>query len=79
MKTFSERIQMYSDCHGKFKVGRRIYERIARYFLFNLIPEELLYVKNTNSGRIPKKISICKQTTKNEFAKTFKPMEEFSL
>jgi hypothetical protein len=30
-------------------VGQRIYERIARNFLFNFIPKELLYVKNNSS------------------------------
>jgi hypothetical protein len=30
-------------------VGQRIYERIARNFLFNFIPKALLYVKNNSS------------------------------
>jgi hypothetical protein len=48
-KKLLQRIQMWYKYREKFKVGQRIYEMIASNFLLNLIPKELLYMKNNHS------------------------------
>jgi hypothetical protein len=35
---------------GKFRVGKRIYKRIASNFLLDFVPKESLYVKNNSSN-----------------------------